>query len=197
MSPILASCHSLHLHIHMFTSIVRRGIGKSYCWHVCFRKQYAVCCMKKICEGKMKYSTTMTLKCLDSNYDKTYFFLFSYNLTDFYIPSFDNPDFVCAVNGVPGMQTCISEFIPALKNENRECTLTYEGYINQSRRSNNSNNCINWNQYYTVCRKEGDNPSWGAIGFDNIFIAWVAIFQVCSASSSFILEIIFSLVINS
>lgn len=74
MSPILASCHSLHLHIHMFTSIVRRGIGKSYCWHVCFRKQYAVCCMKKICEGKMKYSTTMTLKCLDSNYDKTYFF---------------------------------------------------------------------------------------------------------------------------
>lgn len=104
----------------------------------------------------------------------------SYNLTDFYIPSFDEPDFVCAMDGVPGMQSCNSESIPPLKDlvSGRECTLSYEEYLNETKRSNNSNACVNWNQYYSQCRQEGDNPSWGAIGFDNIFIAWVAIFQV-------------------
>ena len=104
----------------------------------------------------------------------------SYNLTDFYVPSFDEPDFICAMKGIPGMQSCNSESIPPLKDEisGRTCTLSYEAYLNETRRSNNSNACVNWNQYYSQCRKEGDNPSWGAIGFDNIFIAWVAIFQV-------------------
>lgn len=112
------------------------------------------------------------------NLDKSFFSYFSYNLTDFYIPSFDKPDFVCAMDGVPGMQRCDSESIPPLKDliSGRECTLNYGDY--ESKRSNNSNACVNWNQYYSQCRKEGDNPSWGAIGFDNIFIAWVAIFQV-------------------
>lgn len=79
-----------------------------------------------------------------------------------------------------GMQSCTSEFIAPLKHlkSERQCTLSYEAYLDEKKRSNNSNNCVNWNQYYSECRKDGDNPSWGAIGFDNIFIAWVAIFQV-------------------
>jgi hypothetical protein len=41
-----------------------------------------------------------------------------------------------------------------------------------------SGSCINWNQYYTSCRPAGSNPFQGAISFDNIGLAWVAIFQV-------------------
>lgn len=38
--------------------------------------------------------------------------------------------------------------------------------------------CINWNQYYTNCSDSMINPFKGAINFDNIFYAWIAIFQV-------------------
>lgn len=103
----------------------------------------------------------------------------SYNLSNFYEPSFDNPDFVCALPDVPGMQKCTSEFITPLKHENGgQCSLTYEESLNKSLISNHSNDCVDWHQYYRKCKQEGDNPAWGAIGFDNIFIAWVAIFQV-------------------
>ena len=37
--------------------------------------------------------------------------------------------------------------------------------------------CINWNQYYTECRAGPENPFKGAISFDNIGYAWIAIFQ--------------------
>jgi hypothetical protein len=40
--------------------------------------------------------------------------------------------------------------------------------------------CINWNQYYTECRNGPENPFKGAISFDNIGYAWIAIFQVIS-----------------
>ena len=114
------------------------------------------------------------------NVEKFFLSSSSYNLTDFYVPSFDEPDFVCAMKGIPGMQSCNSESIPPLKDHisGRTCTLSYEGFLKETERSNNSNACVNWNQYYSQCQKDGDNPSWGAIGFDNIFIAWVAIFQV-------------------
>lgn len=39
-------------------------------------------------------------------------------------------------------------------------------------------NCINWNSYYSKCRPSDKNPFKGAISFDNIGYAWVAIFQV-------------------
>jgi voltage-dependent calcium channel T type alpha-1G len=38
--------------------------------------------------------------------------------------------------------------------------------------------CINWNIYYTTCESNATNPFRGAISFDNIGFAWVAIFQV-------------------
>ncbi|XP_071444004.1 voltage-dependent T-type calcium channel subunit alpha-1G [Hetaerina americana] len=40
--------------------------------------------------------------------------------------------------------------------------------------------CINWNQYYSECKPQGNNPFQGAISFDNIGLAWVAIFLVIS-----------------
>lgn len=38
--------------------------------------------------------------------------------------------------------------------------------------------CVNWNQYYTNCTPQGSNPFQGTISFDNIGLAWVAIFLV-------------------
>lgn len=38
--------------------------------------------------------------------------------------------------------------------------------------------CVNWNQYYTNCTQLGNNPFQGTISFDNIGLAWVAIFLV-------------------
>ncbi|KAL3054072.1 hypothetical protein OYC64_006411 [Pagothenia borchgrevinki] len=40
------------------------------------------------------------------------------------------------------------------------------------------NGCVNWNQYYNVCRPGELNPHKGAVNFDNIGYAWIAIFQV-------------------
>ncbi|KAK7939673.1 hypothetical protein WMY93_002999 [Mugilogobius chulae] len=41
-----------------------------------------------------------------------------------------------------------------------------------------ANSCINWNQYFNVCRAGELNPHKGAVNFDNIGYAWIAIFQV-------------------
>uniref|UniRef100_A0A8C3A7Z6 Ion transport domain-containing protein n=1 Tax=Cyclopterus lumpus TaxID=8103 RepID=A0A8C3A7Z6_CYCLU len=38
--------------------------------------------------------------------------------------------------------------------------------------------CVNWYQYYNECRTGEVNPHKGAINFDNIGYAWIAIFQV-------------------
>lgn len=38
--------------------------------------------------------------------------------------------------------------------------------------------CVNWNQYYSKCEQRGLNPFQGTISFDNIGMAWVAIFLV-------------------
>jgi hypothetical protein len=46
-----------------------------------------------------------------------------------------------------------------------------------------SKSCVNWNYYYTKCRPSDKNPFKGAISFDNIGLAWVAIFQIISLES--------------
>lgn len=43
-----------------------------------------------------------------------------------------------------------------------------------------NSSCVNWNQYYTNCTQLGGNPFQGTISFDNIGMAWVAIFLVIS-----------------
>ena len=42
----------------------------------------------------------------------------------------------------------------------------------------NETDCIDWNHYYTSCQPGEGNPFDGAISFDNIGLAWVAIFLV-------------------
>lgn len=62
--------------------------------------------------------------------------------------------------------------LPPYKIANKTCSLSYE----QSQEK--AQGCVNWNQYYTLCKEGGENPFQGTISFDNIGLAWVAIFLV-------------------
>uniref|UniRef100_I3KUE6 Voltage-dependent T-type calcium channel subunit alpha n=1 Tax=Oreochromis niloticus TaxID=8128 RepID=I3KUE6_ORENI len=83
----------------------------------------------------------------------------------------ENP-FICSQPRENGMRDCSS--IPKLYEEGGlECTLDIDSY-----NSTDNTTCVNWNQYYTNCSAGLINPFKGAINFDNICYAWIAIFQV-------------------
>uniref|UniRef100_A0A671G9H3 Voltage-dependent T-type calcium channel subunit alpha n=1 Tax=Rhinolophus ferrumequinum TaxID=59479 RepID=A0A671G9H3_RHIFE len=85
----------------------------------------------------------------------------------------ENP-FICSQPRENGMRSCRS--VPTLRGEGGggpPCGLDYEAY-----NSSSNTTCVNWNQYYTNCSPGEHNPFKGAINFDNIGYAWIAIFQV-------------------
>ncbi|XP_021945092.2 voltage-dependent T-type calcium channel subunit alpha-1G isoform X3 [Folsomia candida] len=90
----------------------------------------------------------------------------------------DNPDrdYICSLTKDNGLHTCHD--LPPLRTKlNYDCTFdALPGSPNLS----NDTHCINWNKYYTNCRAGEKNPFQGAISFDNIGLAWVAIFLVIS-----------------
>lgn len=94
----------------------------------------------------------------------------------------ENP-FICSSRRDNGMQKC--SHIPSRRELRVECTLGWEAYGQPQAEGlggASHNACINWNQYYNVCRSGDFNPHNGAINFDNIGYAWIAIFQVgCSS----------------
>ncbi|XP_072456845.1 voltage-dependent T-type calcium channel subunit alpha-1H isoform X6 [Notamacropus eugenii] len=89
----------------------------------------------------------------------------------------ENP-FICSSHRDNGMQKC--SHIPIRRELRVECTLGLEAYSRSLENPDGGgrNSCINWNQYYNVCRSGDFNPHNGAINFDNIGYAWIAIFQV-------------------
>ncbi|XP_053942735.1 voltage-dependent T-type calcium channel subunit alpha-1I isoform X5 [Cuculus canorus] len=87
--------------------------------------------------------------------------------------------FICSLSGDNGIMGCHE--IPPLKERGHECCLDKDDYYyyNSVRQEFNiSGMCVNWNQYYNVCRTGNANPHKGAINFDNIGYAWIVIFQV-------------------
>ncbi|XP_031699954.1 voltage-dependent T-type calcium channel subunit alpha-1G isoform X4 [Anarrhichthys ocellatus] len=83
----------------------------------------------------------------------------------------ENP-FICSEPGDNGMRDCSS--MPKVYEEGGlQCTLGSEFY-----NSTDNTTCVNWNQYYNNCTAGLVNPFKGAINFDNICYAWIAIFQV-------------------
>ncbi|KAF7650118.1 hypothetical protein LDENG_00130890 [Lucifuga dentata] len=83
----------------------------------------------------------------------------------------ENP-FICSQPRENGMQHCSS--VPTLYEEGGlQCKLDMYSY-----NSTDNTTCVNWNQYYTNCSAGLVNPFKGAINFDNICYAWIAIFQV-------------------
>ncbi|XP_027764599.1 voltage-dependent T-type calcium channel subunit alpha-1H-like, partial [Empidonax traillii] len=101
-------------------------------------------------------------------------FLHPYYRTD---EAEENP-FICSSHRENGMQKCSN--IPNRKEYKVECTLSMDSYTPSLYHPDSSsrNSCINWNQYYNVCMAGDVNPHNGAINFDNIGYAWIAIFQV-------------------
>ncbi|XP_026099165.1 voltage-dependent T-type calcium channel subunit alpha-1G isoform X3 [Carassius auratus] len=82
----------------------------------------------------------------------------------------ENP-FICSQPRENGMRLCTS--IPTLYEEGQQCQLDMAAY-----NSTDNSTCVNWNKYYTNCSAGEANPFKGAINFDNIGYAWIAIFQV-------------------
>ena len=107
------------------------------------------------------YNKTMMGDILDESFQNTY-----------YKPEYAD-SFICTDGN--GMSKCND--IPPYINQSRMCNGTID-LLKSPAYSINSSLCINWNAYYSKCRPSDKNPFKGAISFDNIGYAWVAIFQV-------------------
>ncbi|KAJ0177332.1 hypothetical protein K1T71_007341 [Dendrolimus kikuchii] len=84
-------------------------------------------------------------------------------------------DYICSTPEDSGMHACGN--FPPYRYGPLVCNETAKPF-SYNRPTNTS--CVNWNQYYTNCTKRGANPFQGTISFDNIGLAWVAIFLVIS-----------------
>ncbi|XP_034935713.1 voltage-dependent T-type calcium channel subunit alpha-1I isoform X2 [Chelonus insularis] len=89
---------------------------------------------------------------------------------------YQGQDYICSRPGDNGMHSCYN--LPPLKIGDTVCNSTAVPYSNVTFITNTS--CVNWNYYYTECKGQGHNPFQGTISFDNIGLAWVAIFLVIS-----------------
>lgn len=93
----------------------------------------------------------------------------------------DNP-FICSTPRENGMLHCYD--VPPSTEDGVECSLTASQQSSVLIGSFDSvagasvNGCVNWNQYYNVCHAGEFNPHKGAVNFDNIGYASIAIFQV-------------------
>ncbi|TTF71949.1 Voltage-dependent T-type calcium channel subunit alpha-1I [Bagarius yarrelli] len=84
----------------------------------------------------------------------------------------DDIAFICSTNRENGMLRCSD--VPPRKVGGAYCAnATGAAPLESTHRG-----CVNWNAYYNNCRASEHNPHNGAINFDNIGYAWIAIFQV-------------------
>lgn len=95
--------------------------------------------------------------------------MYNLSISPYYMPEEgeDSP-FICSAARENGMLRCHD--VPASTEGGADCSAPVGGA--------SVNGCVNWNQYYNVCRPGEHNPHKGAVNFDNIGYAWIAIFQV-------------------
>ncbi|VVC89033.1 unnamed protein product [Leptidea sinapis] len=84
-------------------------------------------------------------------------------------------DYICTTPEDSGMHLCGN--FPPYRYGALVCNETAKQF---SYNTPTNTSCVNWNQYYTNCTQRGSNPFQGTISFDNIGLAWVAIFLVIS-----------------
>ncbi|XP_011476669.1 voltage-dependent T-type calcium channel subunit alpha-1H isoform X2 [Oryzias latipes] len=109
--------------------------------------------------------------------------LYNQSLKPYYVDEEgeDNP-FICSTPRENGMLHCYD--VPPSTEDGVECSLTASQQSSVLIGSFDSvagasvNGCVNWNQYYNVCHAGEFNPHKGAVNFDNIGYASIAIFQV-------------------
>lgn len=85
-------------------------------------------------------------------------------------------DYICSLPKDSGMHRC-DDLQPYTTPEGVECNGTL--WDNRAALAHDGQ-CVDWNRYYTLCNAGDKNPFQGAISFDNIGLAWVAIFLVIS-----------------
>jgi len=82
-------------------------------------------------------------------------------------------DYICSKPEDNGMHQCSN--LPHYVEKGMVCNdSAIPGAINAP----TNKSCVNWHQYYTECKASPHNPFKGTISFDNIGLAWVAIFLV-------------------
>ncbi|KAJ3614390.1 hypothetical protein NHX12_017964 [Muraenolepis orangiensis] len=102
-----------------------------------------------------------------------------YNVTfmsGYYRPDIsDNHPFICSTERDNGMLHCSA--VPRRRVGGTPCLLAAEDTETEIT-GKGAVACVNWFRYYNECRAGDLNPHKGAISFDNIGYAWIAIFQV-------------------
>ncbi|XP_040894614.1 voltage-dependent T-type calcium channel subunit alpha-1H-like [Toxotes jaculatrix] len=93
---------------------------------------------------------------------------YNVSLTPYFQPGEKSP-FICS-NDKNGMRLC--QDVPPYTKDGETCSLV------PALAGARVNGCVNWNVFYNVCRAGEDNPYMGAINFDNIGYALIAVFQV-------------------
>ncbi|XP_055304336.1 voltage-dependent T-type calcium channel subunit alpha-1G [Sitodiplosis mosellana] len=97
------------------------------------------------------------------------------NSISYYYEFSKEQDYICSKPADSGMHMCSD--LPPYRIGPMICNASAEAY---SYNYPTNSSCVNWNQYYTNCTQLGGNPFQGTISFDNIGMAWVAIFLVIS-----------------
>uniref|UniRef100_A0A7N6AE22 Ion transport domain-containing protein n=1 Tax=Anabas testudineus TaxID=64144 RepID=A0A7N6AE22_ANATE len=99
-------------------------------------------------------------------------------LSGYYRPDgTDDHPFICSTERENGMLRCSD--VPRRRVGRTSCFLgAEEARPDMGLRVDEQVSCVNWYQYYNECRAGELNPHKGAINFDNIGYAWIAIFQV-------------------
>ncbi|XP_061701747.1 voltage-dependent T-type calcium channel subunit alpha-1H isoform X2 [Syngnathoides biaculeatus] len=108
---------------------------------------------------------------------------YNFSISPYYM-SEDGEDspFICSAARENGMLRCHD--VPAYTEAKTQCQLPAPHQSSDLIGATPAvggasvNGCVNWNQYYNVCRAGDHNPHKGAVNFDNIGYAWIAIFQV-------------------
>uniref|UniRef100_A0A3Q2EAT3 Ion transport domain-containing protein n=1 Tax=Cyprinodon variegatus TaxID=28743 RepID=A0A3Q2EAT3_CYPVA len=89
----------------------------------------------------------------------------------------DDHPFICSMERENGMLRCSD--VPRRRVGRTYCSLSAEDAHSETGLTvDGPVSCVNWYQYYNECRAGEINPHKGAINFDNIGYAWIAIFQV-------------------
>lgn len=91
-------------------------------------------------------------------------------LPAYYMLNDEEKDYICSQNDANGMHSCF-DLPPTRAADSLICNATANTALFNG-------SCVNWNHYYTECKSQGENPFQGTISFDNIGLAWVAIFVV-------------------
>ncbi|XP_023189244.1 voltage-dependent T-type calcium channel subunit alpha-1H-like isoform X2 [Xiphophorus maculatus] len=104
-----------------------------------------------------------------------------YNITflnGYYQPEgTDDHPFICSMERENGMLRCSD--VPRRRVGRTYCSLgPEEAHSETGLTVDGPVSCVNWYQYYNQCQAGEINPHKGAINFDNIGYAWIAIFQV-------------------